>query len=265
MMALGRWPVVGALVAVSASVALARPAQERPLVTETWTVDGVERSALVAEPHAAPTETASPLVLVFHGHGGSSANAARTFRIHDAWPEAVVIYPQGLPTMGEITDPHRRSRGLAIPARDAWRSRRPLGRRDARLGEKALQRRQPAHTFAAGHSNGGSMVYVLWAARAGQIRGVRAVVVRISSRAAANSKTKPKPAFIVAGREDALVPFALQQFSLDGVFRVNQADRADQEWSGARGGTRRPETDAAPKWSRTSIQAVINCRRMPAR
>src|SRR5262245_40801632 len=86
------------IAAAVTTVALAGQArlQVPGLTRETWTVDGVERTALVATPRtSAPHQ---PLVLVFHGHGGTSANAARTFRIHELWPEAVVIYPQGLPT-----------------------------------------------------------------------------------------------------------------------------------------------------------------------
>ncbi len=41
-----------------------------------WTVDGVEREALVAAPQNPPASGA-PLVFVFHGHGGNMNNAAR--------------------------------------------------------------------------------------------------------------------------------------------------------------------------------------------
>ena len=69
-------------------------AQEQPtgLAPRTWSVDGVERSALVAVPAQAPTAAQpAPLVFVFHGHGGRSAAAARGFGLHELPPQAVVV------------------------------------------------------------------------------------------------------------------------------------------------------------------------------
>ena len=40
----------------------------------------------------------APVVFGFHGHGGNSRNAARSFDLHRNWPSALVIYPQGLAT-----------------------------------------------------------------------------------------------------------------------------------------------------------------------
>jgi polyhydroxybutyrate depolymerase len=189
----------------------------------------VERSALVAAPRVSAAGTTAPLVLVFHGHGGSSANAARTFRMHEAWPEAVVIYPQGLPTAGVVTD----LQGL-LPG---WQQTAGSdGDRDLHLIDAMLAWAKThyaidgARVFAAGHSNGGSMVYLLWAARPDQF----AAFAPSSSvfRPDAIASAKPKPAFIVSGRADPLVPFAVQQLSLRGVLRLNKADAAAQPWSG---------------------------------
>lgn len=42
---------------------------------------------------------------------------------------------------------------------------------------------------------------------------------------------KPKPALIIAGEKDQLVPFALQRASLDAVIRLNGADRTGETWA----------------------------------
>ena len=42
----------------------------------------------------------------------------------------------------------------------------------------------------------------------------------------------PKPAFIIAGEKDELVPFATQQLSLAATLRLNQAATTGTEWSG---------------------------------
>jgi len=199
------------------------------LSAQTWTIDGVSRSALVAAPKATQPGTRLPLVLVFHGHGGTSANAARTFRIHEAWPEAVVIYPQGLPTVGAITDPEGRLPG--------WQQLPGVnGDRDLHLTDAMLEWAKshyaidPARVFAAGHSNGGSMVYLLWAVRGDQFAAFApsASVFRPALAATAT----PRPAFIVAGREDARVPFASQQRSLEAVLRLDKAAETGITWSG---------------------------------
>lgn len=67
------------------------------LTRREWNVDGVVREALICVPPEAKSE-ATPIVFAYHGHGGSIHNAARTFGYHTLWPEAMVVYLQGLPT-----------------------------------------------------------------------------------------------------------------------------------------------------------------------
>ena len=50
-------------------------------------------------------EAPAPLVFVFHGHGGTGANIERKFRIETLWPDAIVVYPNGLVGHKGKTDP----------------------------------------------------------------------------------------------------------------------------------------------------------------
>ena len=59
-----------------------------------------------------------PVVFAFHGHGGSMQNAARSFGFHTLWPEAVVVYPQGLNTPDRLTDPEGKKPGWQSAAGD---------------------------------------------------------------------------------------------------------------------------------------------------
>ena len=59
-----------AMLATAASAALAQ-------TTMTWTVDGVQRQALVFAPAPATNAHPVPLVFAFHGHGGSMQAAAQ--------------------------------------------------------------------------------------------------------------------------------------------------------------------------------------------
>src|SRR4051794_19047085 len=68
-----------------------------------WTIEGTSREALLYIPAAAQS-TPSPLVFAFHGHGGNMRNAAVMFDYQRVWPEAIVVYMQGLNTPGRLTD-----------------------------------------------------------------------------------------------------------------------------------------------------------------
>ncbi len=63
-----------------------------------WTIDGVRREALVFAPRANYGSANHPLVLAFHGHGGQMLSTSVLMQIQTLWPEAIVVYPQGLNT-----------------------------------------------------------------------------------------------------------------------------------------------------------------------
>ena len=170
---------------------------------QQWTVDGVVREAQVYVSPEARTN-ATPVVFAFHGHGGSMQNAARTFSIHTRWPEALVIYMQGLDTPGRLTDPEGKRPGWQPAVGD--QGDRDLKFFDAVL--KSLRQEYKVDTrriYATGHSNGGGFTYLLWAERAD-------VFAAVAPSAAAAPRVldqlKPKPVLHVVGEKDALVkPF----------------------------------------------------------
>lgn len=179
---------------------------------------GQARDALVYLP-ADEGSRPAPVLLAFHGHGGAPESAARSFRFHELWPEAVVIYPRGLPAPGALTDPKGEKPG--------WQSRtgeqgdRDLAFFDAlRAASVECYGGDPRRVFAAGHSNGGSFVYLLWAVRGESLSAVAVSGAILADRGAALS---PKPAFHVAGRSDPLVKFEWQERMMREVRRVNRS------------------------------------------
>src|SRR5690242_20377400 len=66
-------------------------------ITRHWTLDGVERVATLYVPESARTRP-TPVVFAFHGHGGHAEQFAGKLKLHEAWPDAIVVYPQGLNT-----------------------------------------------------------------------------------------------------------------------------------------------------------------------
>jgi polyhydroxybutyrate depolymerase len=187
-----------------------------PLEKLTWTVDGVTREALVHVPTKLPPDGA-PLVFAFHGHGGSMTQASRSFPIHEKWPEAIVIYPQGLPTAGQLTDPKGEDAG--------WQGRAGLeGDRDLKFFDimlADLRRRfsvDAKRIYATGHSNGASFTYLLWAER-GDVFAALAPSSALLSRGV--EKLKPKPVLHIASPQDELVKFSWQQRMLDYVLKLD--------------------------------------------
>jgi polyhydroxybutyrate depolymerase len=187
------------------------------LTRREWNMDGVMREALVYVPPKAKTE-ATPVVFAFHGHGGSMHNAARMYGYQTLWPEAMVVYMQGLNTPGMLTDPEGKKPG--------WQSRigdqddRDLKFFDAVLANlKSEYRVDEKRLYATGHSNGGGFTYLLWAAR-----GDRFAAVAPSAAAAARNLglLKPKPVLHVAGENDPLVKFAWQKQTMDALRRLNE-------------------------------------------
>ncbi len=144
-------------------------------------VDGMTREALVFEPAAATAEP-RPLVLAFHGHGANMRAFAKLSELHSRWPQAIVVYPQGLPTPSK-GDPAGRKPGWQVHGADDRDLKfvdallRTL-RRDYRIDERRI--------FATGFSNGAAFALRLWRERGETFAGFG----------------------IVAGAQDARFPLA---------------------------------------------------------
>jgi polyhydroxybutyrate depolymerase len=194
------------------------------LTRHDWTVDGVVRQALIYAPPQASTNT-SPVVFAFHGHGGSMQNVARSFAFHRLWPEAIVVYPQGLKTPGRLTDPEGKRPGWQHAAGDQ-------GDRDLKFFDAMLKslkedyRVDEKRLYATGHSNGGGFTYLLWTARGDQFAAFAPSAAAVSRNL---GKLKPKPVLHVAGQNDELVKFAWQKLTMDMLRQLNQCGEG-KEW-----------------------------------
>ena len=193
------------------------------LTRREWNVDGIVREALVYAPATAKTEP-TPVVFAFHGHGGSMQNASRMFPYHTLWPEALVVFPQGLKTPGRLTDPEGKKPGWQHGVGDQ-------GDRDLKFFDAMLASLQQDYKvddkrlYATGHSNGGGFTYLLWAARGDKF----AAFAPSAAASALVSKLKPKPVLHVAGENDPLVKFSWQKQTIDALRKLNQCD-AGQPW-----------------------------------
>ena len=83
-----------ALVAAQAPAAGASPEVTKREVMK-WNVAGAERTAIVYAPSSA-VSAKTPLVLAFHGRGDTKDNFQEGVELEKAWPQAIIVYPQGL-------------------------------------------------------------------------------------------------------------------------------------------------------------------------
>jgi polyhydroxybutyrate depolymerase len=190
-------------------------------------VNGTERMAIVEAPDSA-TAKAAPVVFAFHGHGGNSRNSQRTFRMAEAWPEAIVVYPQGLKISGR-SDPDG--------ARPGWQhAKGQVDDRDLKFVDALLKelhkryRIDDKHIFSMGHSNGGEFSYLLMEERPNVFAGF-APSSSAAPRPAEGTKLVGKPVFYLGGTTDPLVPFAAQQKTVDIVKRLGACSEKAETWA----------------------------------
>ncbi len=190
----------------------------RTTETRRWTIDGVEREAIVSlPPRRDGTSTPSPLVFVFHGHGGSASQVRKSYDAEREWPEAIFVYPQGLATPGALTDPQGRKSGWqsGLGAMDD----RDLKFFDAMVADFiAHENADRLRVYCTGHSNGGGFTYLLWATRANVLAAVAPSAAAAGIRV---NLSKPIPAMHVAGRRDTLVKFQWQEMTMQRIRSLN--------------------------------------------
>jgi polyhydroxybutyrate depolymerase len=186
------------------------------LTQRTWTVDGVPREALVHFPTGSE-QGRSPVVFVFHGHSGTMRQAAASMPIHRHWPEAIVIYAQGLPTPGLLTD--REGRKPGWQAKAGAQDNRDLRFFDVMLADLLTRHRADAsRIYATGHSNGGGFTYLLWAER---VEKLAAVAPSAAVLPRGSTALQPLPVLHLGSPGDPLVRFRWQERMIDEVLKVN--------------------------------------------
>lgn len=213
---------------------------QRQRTRMTWKVAGLDREALVYLP-AKEQQAAAPLVFGFHGHGGSADNADRSFGLQKLWPEAIVVYMQGVPTPGRLTDPEGRRNGWQHDAEEH-------GARDLKFFDEVLATLQEKYkvdenrVYATGHSNGGGFTYLLWTSRPDVFAAIAPSAA--GSRSLRTARPEPVPVMHIAGEKDQLVRFIGQQHTMQTVRAINRCNETGKPW--ADGCTIYPSEAGAP-------------------
>jgi len=194
--------------------------QTTPSIQRTIEVDGVSRRALVFA--AKDTAKASPLVFVFHGFTGNALHAAGAYKVHQEWPEATVVYPQGL----EVSLLNRKGPGWQIAPR--VQEDRDVKFFDALLADlKKTNKIDDKRIYTCGMSNGAIFSYVLLSQR-GSVFAAAAPVGGFAPPAFNGAPSTP--ILIIHGKADDLISVRQAERSRDLAVGNNKASDKTKEW-----------------------------------
>lgn len=178
------------------------PSASPTVETRHFLIDGADRTALVILPPGDPTP--SPLVIDFHGHGGTAAAARRSRHFEDVWPQAVVVYPQGEPRVTG-RDPEGAWPGWGLLP--GSKREEDLSFFDSIVTQLVAEGRvDPARVFVTGHSNGAGFTAFLAAERDEQL----AAVAVVHGGSASLLRPARLPIMFIAARNDRIVDFDRQ-------------------------------------------------------
>ncbi len=177
------------------------------LLRKSWTIDGVKREALV---HLPKNSDNAPIVFFFHGRGGKVPQVSKQHPLQEYWPEAVVVFPQGLPTRALKGTGSNQVPGWQVaPKQD---DDRDLKFFDAMLSTfKNEYKVNAKQVFVTGTSNGGGMTFLVWKERGDQLAAIaptctaaRALATELTDQVF--EKLAPLPSLHVVGDKDTTIP-----------------------------------------------------------
>ena len=199
------------------------PFDEPTPLTRTVMVDGVERMAIIY-PGRHANDTPSPLILAFHGFSGSAQSMTAT-RLHVAWPEATVVYPEGFRVHSRRFDEDVPA-WQAAPGRDHDRDVRFI---DALLDDlHTVVRIDDRRVYVAGVSNGALFAYVLLTERP---KPFAAFGIVAGAAGFVRQATVPRAVLIIQGKTDTTIRPQWAQETRDLLRQLNGCGMEEREWA----------------------------------
>lgn len=180
------------------------------------------RTMLVRVPPGYDGRSARPLLLAYHGLGGSAEGFAENSHFDELWPEAIRVYPQGV--FRVFPRPGFRGDGWQIRAGE-------LADRDLRFFDALLSWLaeryciEPRAVFATGFSNGGFFSNLLGCERPHALAAIAPVAGAMEC-----TPREPVPVIVLHGTADRTIEFELgaaaarQWATLDGCTEGSRED-----------------------------------------
>ena len=206
------------LAAITICLAVAIPTHPQAV---KFTVDGAQREALIFPPSKRfGVSERDPVIFAFHWHGGTMQEAATAMQFQKLWPEAIVVYMQGLRTRIYV-DP--------LGFHSGWQQEPgQFNDRDLKFFDVVLSavrmmfRVNDDRIYATGFSNGGIFTYLLWGTRGNVFAAIAPVAAQ---KFPAVHLTVPKPILHIAGEQDSVVPFKEQLQSIQIARELNGSNQ----------------------------------------
>jgi poly(3-hydroxybutyrate) depolymerase/sugar lactone lactonase YvrE len=210
-------PALFAALAVLGIAAFASPATAAQ-VTWTGTVDRKTRTALVF-PGTEALTTPSPLLLMFHGGGGGGPRfLSEITKVHLAWPEATVVYPQSL----DLSAPWQLYPGE--------KDDQELHFVDTLLKELAATYKvDERRVYGFGGSYGAPYVNFLLTVRPERFAAF--ALHATSDNPVVKWAKMPRPVLFIHGKLDGIIPIAQGQRVRDQIRRLNGCGTQTVEWA----------------------------------
>ena len=194
---------------------------------KTFTIEGIERKAIFYEPKIKSGKT--PVVFIFHGHGGTAKWASNKLNFYDEFPEALIIYMQGIPGVtNSLVDKEGKYNGWQMNPDE-------LQNRDVKFFDEVFSQISKNYNldldriYAVGHSNGSRFVNVLWKMRPEKF----AAFVTVAGPGGNWLKSAPqKSVWISFGKNDKIVPYKIQKFSSKQYLKFFEANESTAQTNG---------------------------------
>lgn len=190
------------------------------------TIDGEKRIAKVYEGKV-QRGLPQPLLLAFHGYGDNRIDFSRFVDLHKSWPEAIVVYPEGL----RIPDAKGKLKSKG------WQSsRNTLGDRDLKYVDYLVQELTKRYLvdkqqiYATGFSNGARFVFLLMGERA-QTFAAFAPVGSAARRPELDRMTTAKPVIYIIGRDEGRNTIEAAKNTVEVISKLNRSSSKQSPWA----------------------------------
>jgi polyhydroxybutyrate depolymerase len=193
----------------------------------TLMAGGLQRTALYFKP-TKPSSGQAPLVIALHGHNDNGADFAAKTSLPALWPEATLIYPDGLlHAKGEDDDKSGWQKNIGDVIDDV--RDRDLLLFDELLKFVASDQKvsRLKKVYVAGFSNGADMAYLLWSARP---KSISAVASCAGGPWHQLDLRLPKPAVLIHGKSDPKCKPKGAERSIKAVLARNKASGSFTGW-----------------------------------